>query len=996
MSFCNSNIIQISDANNAVNTHSFSLFSINVRSLNQHHNLLVQLVEDLNHPTVLALSELWNCNDLSSQIPSYYHIMKLRDSRQGGGVGIWVKNNIKSHSSSILDSIPLTEIEMVSRIIELETTKIGIVSLYRPPNANLKKCLEEIRLILEHCEKIELKIYIVGDFNIDLLKNNSVAKSYEDIVLNYQYLQTVHSPTRINKNSSTMIDHVLINSKVKAFSSVVNCSVADHLGILTVSNQNILKKVIQNDSKLFSVIDSDLLSEKLNKVDWNKWIAKRMNLNTDETFASFHRLVSKFLKEATVMKKRTNNKYVPRNPWITFETLSIKKEADKYRKKFLKSNSAYHFNKSNELYKFYKSQIRKNKNDYYLDKFRMAGKDSKKIWQLINQALGRNLESSSSSTIPKLSFAGQTIEDPKVAVECFNNYFKNVASNIADKIPKPQVDFSEFLNLNTRTFESLSLKPISQDDVLKVINSLKPKNSSGFDNISNSLIKKIAPALVSGLTYCINKSINEGTFPSTLKTSKVLPLFKSGDENLTTNYRPISQLSAFSKIFEKLILLQCNEFLIANNITHDLQFGFREGHSTNHAILLTMSELESAKNQNLFSIIISIDLKKAFDTVNVSSILPAKLDHYYNNEKTTKFLASFFKSRKQFIQMNDVRSSTINNYDISVCQGSSLGPPMFSLYINDLASISRFRTILFADDTNLILSSRNLKQLEKEANEELIKIQQYLIANKLSLNVTKTTFSIIAPRGKSVGEKITLKIGKENIKEVDQFKFLGVLIHKNFKFKDQFEKVVEKVKKGVNALTAAKRFLNYNAKLQVYHSLIHSHITYCCLSWLSKISKKQLKILITLQKRALRALFCARYNSHTDILFELSRITKVEDIVEREYLKLMYEFKEKKLPTAINDLISKYTTSNKTVTRHQRNEFNYTLNGFRKGDIIYDMVHCWNSSNSEIKEISYEMPSVKHRINKLQRDRYNFDCNRESCFSCFRTNRVQLEDYMTR
>lgn len=116
---------------------------------------------------------------------------------------------------------------------------------------------------------------------------------------------------------------------------------------------------------------------------------------------------------------------------------------------------------------------------------------------------------------------------------------------------------------------------------------------------------------------------------------------------------------------------------------------------------------------------------------------------------------------------------------------------------------------------------------------------------------------------------LKLEIGDVEIKETVEIKFLGVLVHKNFRFQGHFEKVLDKVKKGVNALIRAKFILNYQAKINIYHSLIHSHINYCCLSWISKISSKQMKQLATLQKRALRAVFNAKYNSHSNILFYL-------------------------------------------------------------------------------------------------------------------------------
>ena len=170
---------------------------------------------------------------------------------------------------------------------------------------------------------------------------------------------------------------------------------------------------------------------------------------------------------------------------------------------------------------------------------------------------------------------------------------------------------------------------------------------------------------------------------------------------------------------------------------------------------------------------------------------------------------------------------------------------------------------------------------------------------------------------------------------------------------------------------------------------------YCCLGWMPKISNSELQSLATLQKRALRAIFCSKYNAHTNVLFYLSRITKVEDLIENESLKLMYQFKNLLLPPAIMQLISNFTASSKATTRNQKCVNSFSINGLRKNDSIYEIVKNWNECKLiEIKERSYELPSVKSRIKKYQRDRYNFSCERSRCHSCFYTNQVGYEAYM--
>ena len=989
------NILELDEAKNIISSHSLSLFSCNVRSLNAHSSALLQLIEDLGSPKVLALNELWHANDSALLIPSYNRVVKLRENKRGGGVGIWWSNECQSYPCAELDALQLNEIEMISSIILHGTKKMLVCSIYRPPDSNLNKSLQELATILDTAKNVKIKFFLVGDFNIDILKDNSAVQKYLDLLQMYHCIQLVQNPTRIGIHRLSILDHVIVEDTTKASSFSINSTVADHLPTITLIGNN--QKQVHLSSEKQTVrksLNLDLLSSKLSSVCWNVWQEKRESLNADELFSSFQRLLSKFMNESYECKKVRVHKYHPRTPWITQDTIDIKKNVDRARKKYLRTQSIFQFIKFNNLQKLYKSRLKANKNTYFLNQLKLAASDSKKIWQLINKAIGRNPKNSGKVSVPKLKIGDKIVEDPLTICEGFNYFFKNAALDIASKIPKSKVSFQDFLTLNSKAIESLSLDHVSEKEVLRTIKSLKAKASCGYDNISNKTLKHIAPHIIIPLTTCINKTISEGKFPSSLKVSKVIPLFKGGsDDTLCTNYRPISQLSSLSKIFEKIIFNQANKFLVSNNILHPLQFGFREGHATSDAIFATVTELETCRNQNLFSIILSLDLKKAFDVVNNEKILPAKLQHYFKDEKTCNLITSFFQNRKQYVQMNDITSSVTNNHNISVCQGSSSGPQCFSIFINDLPNATNMLTILFADDTNCIISGKDLSLLEKEVNKELVSIKNFMESNQLALNTSKTTFMVVSPANNKPKEKVTLKIGKDTIQESDEISFLGVLIDKNMKFKGHFNKVHKKVQNGVNAISMARKTLNFKAKFMIYNSLVHSHLSYCCLSWLPKLNQNQIKTLATLQKRALRAIFNTHHLTHTTPLFNLSHITRVEDLAEAESLKMLYKYKNDLLPSGTCQIIKKFTESSLSQTRSQNSQNTLNVKGLMKNDTLYEAVKFWNQSNIEIKTNTYKMISVKQRIKKHLRDRYK-NCDNERCISCFKTNSTALEEYM--
>ena len=213
-----------------------------------------------------------------------------------------------------------------------------------------------------------------------------------------------------------------------------------------------------------------------------------------------------------------------------------------------------------------------------------------------------------------------------------------------------------------------------------------------------------------------------------------------------TNYYPISVLSPFSKIIEKIIYKRLNKYLTRHNILVKEQFGFKAKHSTNHVIADVTNKLQNYRDNKRFACLILLDLSKAFDTVDHQIVLN-KLQKYGIRGNFLQLLNDYLANCKQVVYINNTYS---RQQDVScgVPQGSVLGPLLFTVYINDLPKISKFETRLFADDTALILSDKNMKSFNVKVNSELIKVEQWLNPNKLSLNYSKTKYLLIKPFAK--------------------------------------------------------------------------------------------------------------------------------------------------------------------------------------------------------------------------------------------------------
>ena len=357
----------------------------------------------------------------------------------------------------------------------------------------------------------------------------------------------------------------------------------------------------------------------------------------------------------------------------------------------------------------------------------------------------------------------------------------------------------------------------------------------GDDNIPLHIVKSCKPDIVEVLTHIINTSMAEGTFPDTLKIAKIIPVFKSGDSKSISNYRPISILTSFSKIFEKIIAVRLRDYINRNNILNERQFGFRTGLSTCMALLQLVDELTDSVDKNKVTAGVFIDLAKAFDTID-HGILLKKLQHYGIRGVALSFFRSYLCCRKQYVLLNETKSELLT-ITCGVPQGSILGPILFLIFINDLNTVSsKLKTIMFADDTNLFSTGNSIDAVEQQLITELILINTWFQANLLSLNVTKTSF-IIFGRNKNLTANIY--INKVLIQRQHDTKFLGIILSADLKWDKHIDIVTNKVSKNIGIIAKARHLLPQHLTRTLYLTLVDPYVSYCNLVWsLSRATTK--------------------------------------------------------------------------------------------------------------------------------------------------------------
>ena len=398
-------------------------------------------------------------------------------------------------------------------------------------------------------------------------------------------------------------------------------------------------------------------------------------------------------------------------------------------------------------------------------------------------------------------------------------------------------------------------------------------------------------------------SFETGIFPELCKVAKVIPIFKKDDELLCENYRPISLLPIFSKIFEKVIYKRMYQFLTENNLIYDRQFGFRSKHSTNHALVSLIEEINSHLDTGQKSVGIFIDLQKAFDTVN-HSILCQKLLHYGLRGNIYLLLKSFLSNRKQYVSINGYDSGELE-VTCGVPQGSTLGPLLFLIYINDFRfSLDKCIASHFADDTCISYSSSKLKTIETIMNSELKRASEWLVSNRLSLNVKKSKLLIFhSKQSKIDSNMISIKLDKSKLDPEPNVKYLGVYIDENICWDHHIHKLSKDLGRSNGIISKLRHFVPKKSLLSVYYSIVYSKLLYGCSVW-SLTTIKNLDTINILQKKCIRIINFAEYNSHTNLLFKENQLLKFDDIIRNEILKIIFQFTEGGLPNELKKLFA--------------------------------------------------------------------------------------------
>lgn len=366
---------------------------------------------------------------------------------------------------------------------------------------------------------------------------------------------------------------------------------------------------------------------------------------------------------------------------------------------------------------------------------------------------------------------------------------------------------------------------VTVGDVIKASKSLKPSQTAGSDGIPSFIVKGCINVLAPILCIIFNQCLKLGIFPLHWKTSIVVPVPKNGNVNLVQNYRPISLLSNFSKLFEKIIMNHVM-FNVKSQLSPD-QHGFLSGRSTvtNLASFLQFAGTVVLDRRQVDTAY--FDLSKAFDVVN-HTLLIIKLQKFGLSPLFANFFQSYLQSRQFKVKVGNFFSSC-HNIPSGVPQGSNLGPLLFIIFFDDIKNVISSNFQIFADDLKI---SRAINDPNDHAilQNDINSVTLWCSENGMQCNTDKTV--IVTYSRQHVVNYHTYKINNAFIRRKHVHKDLGILFDNKLNFDNHVQKMISNAKRSSGVVFwATKTFRNPSSYSVLFSALVRSKLEYCSEVW---------------------------------------------------------------------------------------------------------------------------------------------------------------------
>lgn len=809
---------------------------------------------------VVALSEtrlIPEIEDSEVNTQGYSLVRCDGENRNTGGVMLYIRNDIKYEviiKKKIVSNCWCVAVEMRDNIY-----KGVIIVVYHSPSASdgdFLRFLEDVVDLLV----AKGQCIMIGDFNIDLMTDIFYAKKIISEMLCLGMKQYVDKPTRITKNSQTLIDLVFANTKVRC-NVYDKPRITDHLWISVELNRS------DSNEKYREFISRDF--SKFQKDDFlyavEEGLEQRNNLEVNERAEKFVQNMVAALDRVAPKKKFKIPKLWEGKKWYSDDIRIATNTRDEAYARAVSTRNEQDWSQFKIERNAVVKIIRKKKKEYYENMIDDNKNDPVLMWKTLKEVIRG--EATGTREVSNVDFEILENMEECTLANKFNIFYIQSINNIIESIR---------INDNKRTktiyviesrgiienFEAVNIQKLEQ-----IVMAL-PQKKGTEEGISSDILKMSFHVIKNELLRVINDSLIKGTCPEGWKTSTIIPIPKIEKPKKASEYRPINILPIYEKVLELVVKEQIENYLHSNDIITEHQSGFRKYHSCETAIQSVIDDWKLIISEGKMVGVIFLDLKRAFETVDRIRLLE-KLDQYGMRGMVLEWFRTYLSNRSQQVRFNNQWSKCIKT-EYGVPQGSVLGPLLFIIYINDIVKFcpEECNIKMFADDTLVYVSGEGSEELERKMIMVFSIVEEWMSVNKLKMNASKTKYMIIRSVRKEQRGNIALKCSDgSELERVEKMKYLGVIIDDKLQFKDHCDYMLKKIGKKTSFLNRIGNFISAYTRCIVYKSIIAPHFEYCA-TLLVAMGETQLNKLQIAQNRAMR------------VILQCNRFTKVEYMLQ--------------------------------------------------------------------------------------------------------------------
>lgn len=898
---------------------NFTFAHFNIRSLCSAFGLFSDFVLEEEYD-IVGLSETWlhtGIPDSGVSIPGYDILRKDRNGR-GGGVAFYYKNSLKC---KILTLPPSTShLEQIWVSVKVQGKHMCLGSLYRPPDANLSHCINDLEAAVTSFLPNYNCVLFGGDLNVDFSNNlNNGYNIASRFLTKYGLYQVINSATRVTDNSQSLLDIIVTSSRdiVKTSDVIRMDNISDHCLVnCTLKINKTRPKISFRTYRDFSEFNFDYFINDLFTIDWD-YLYTLTDVNTMVNF--FNKNVTAVFNIHAPVKTSRFTKSL--NPWITDNIKLMIKLRKKALSKYKKAKTEAAWKEYKDLRNFVTIAIRNEKRAYLQHKFRV---DPRGFWKTL-KILNVNSK-------PSPNPAGFASSDT------FNRFF-------IDSVPSTNITNNTFItnNYDGQIFENVREKfqfsTVTEEQIQKIVYNFK-SNAKGTDEIDLKMLSLITPYLTGYMTFIINNCLTSTTVPLIWKKANVIPIPKMDTPSEITNFRPISILSTFSKILERVVGHQLKEYFMSNQILSPTQSGFRRHHSTSTTLLKVSDDLYRACDLGKNSCLLLLDYSKAFDTLD-HNVLITKLKFFGLSSDSIEFLKSYLLERSQRV----VLGSSISEYlpvNRGVPQGSILSPLLFSVYTSDFRKfLKSCSTHQYADDTQ-IYHSFLLKDMQDAAaaiNEDLRIVSEYSKAHGLVLNAGKTQMLIFGKQREVLLDNLNIKIDNQYVNSSDSARNLGVIMDCQLRFDKHVSYLLQKGYGKLKILYLHKDYLPRDIKLKLCDTLILSALSYADIVFWPALFERDKESLQKLQNNCLRFSYGAQRFDHVTPLYIASRWLKLNNRFTIHFATMVHKILISGNPVYLREKLVHGYNIHQRATRHSHH-----LTVPRHGSVMFRRSFSYNAA----------------------------------------------------